>query len=302
MSILSAPHFHDEAAAYKFIEARLWPEGPVCPHCGVIGDAGQLKGKSTRIGVWKCYSCRKPFTVKVGTIFESSHVKLHLWLQAIVLIAASKKGFSANQLHRTLGVTRETAWFMLHRIRLAMTNTESGLMGEDGEVVEVDETYIGRKPGRDVRRGPGHKEMVFALVERGRGVRAFHIAENNFDQMKAIMAKNMAPEAVLMTDEASMYKNIGKCFAEHKTVNHSAGEYAREGGITTNTVEGFFSTFKRGMKGTYQHCNSDHLHRYLAEFEFRYNNRSALGVEDGQRADAILSGVVGKRLTYRPAD
>jgi transposase-like protein len=297
-STLSAPHFHNEAAAYEFIEARLWPEGPVCPHCGVIGDAGQLKGKSTRSGVWKCYSCRKPFTVKVGTIFEESKVKMHVWLQAIALIAASKKGMSANQLHRTLGVTLKTAWFMAHRIRLAMTDLEGGMMGEDGSVVEVDETYFGRKPGKDVRRGTGHKEMVFALVERGRGVRAFHIAENNFDQIKSIMAKNLAPETVLMTDEANMYKNIGKCFADHKTVNHSAGEYARAGGITTNTVEGFFSVFKRGMKGTYQHCSSDHLHRYVAEFEFRYNNRSSLGIEDGQRAERLLSGVVGKRLTY----
>lgn len=303
-SMLSAPHFHDETAAYKFIEARLWPDGPVCPHCGVIGNAGKFKGKSTRMGVWKCYSkgCRKPFTVKVGTIFESSHVKLHLWLQAIVLIAASKKGFSANQLHRTLGVTRETAWFMLHRIRLAMAVNDGSLMGENGAVVEVDETYFGRKPGKDKRRGPGHKEMVFALVERGKGVRSFHIAGDGFNQVKSIMARNMAPEAVLNTDESKLYTNIGKCFADHQTVKHSEKEYTREGGITTNTVEGYFSVFKRGMKGTYQHCSSDHLHRYLAEFDFRYNNRTALGVSDGQRAEAILSGVVGKRLTYKTAD
>jgi transposase-like protein len=301
-SILSAPYFHNEEAAYKFIEARLWSDGAVCPHCGGIGNAGKLKGKSTRLGVWKCYSCRKPFTVKVGTIFESSHVKMHLWLQAIVLVAASKKGFSANQLHRTLGVTRETAWFMLHRIRLAMANTDASLMGEDGAVVEVDETYIGRVPGTKVRRGAGHKEMVFALVERGKGVRAVHITGDKFDGIKAAMAKNMAPETVLHTDESNFYKSIGKCFADHQTVNHGAGEYSREGGITTNTVEGFFGVFKRGMKGVYQHCSSDHLHRYLSEFEFRYNNRSALGIEDGQRADQLLKGVVGKRLTYKTAD
>ena len=175
-SVLSAPHFHDEAAAYAFIEARLWPEGPVCPKCGVIGNAGKLEGKSTRIGVWKCYDCRKPFTVKVGTIFESSHVKMHVWLQAIILIASSKKGMSANQLHRALGVQLNTAWFMAHRIRLAMAGNDGSLFSEDGGVVEVDETYYGKVPGKPVRRGPGHKEMIFTLLDRSKGVRSFHIA------------------------------------------------------------------------------------------------------------------------------
>jgi transposase-like protein len=302
MSILSAPHFHDETAAIKYVEARVWADGkPVCPKCGEIDNAGQLKGKSTRPGVWKCYSCRKPFTVKVGTIFEDSHVKMHLWLQAIILIAGSKKGISSNQLHRVLGVTLKTAWFMSHRIRLAMSGNDGSLFGEDGGAVEVDETYIGKVPGKQVKRGPGHKEMVLSLVDRKKGVRSFHIAEGKFDSIKAALAGNVSPNAALMTDEARMYVNIGKQFASHNTVHHASGEYAREGGITTNTVEGFFSVFKRGMKGTYQHCSSDHLHRYLAEFDFRYNNRVALGVNDGQRADNLLAGVVGKRLTYKTA-
>jgi transposase-like protein len=303
MSILKAKHLQDEIAAIRFVESRVWPNGkPVCPHCGEIDKAGELKGKSTRPGVWKCYGCRKPFTVKVGTIFEDSHVKLHLWLQAIILIAGSKKGISSNQLHRVLGVTLKTAWFMSHRIRLAMSGNDGTLFGEGGSVVEADETYIGRVPGKKVRPGPGHKEMVFTLLDREKGVRSFHIAGAKFDEVKAAIAKNMDPAAILMTDEAKMYKNIGTLFAAHHTVHHASGEYAREGGITTNTVEGFFSVFKRGMKGVYQHCSSDHLHRYLSEFDFRYNNRSALGVSDGQRAERLLAGVVGKRLTYKTAD
>jgi transposase-like protein len=314
MSILKNKHFHDEASAFQYVESCLWPEGKaVCPHCGEIGSAGRLiagepkprldgkKPRPARQGLWKCYACRKQFTVRVGTIFEDSKVALHLWLQAIALIACSKKGISSNQLARVLGVTLKTAWFMSHRIRFAMSDVDATPMGEGGGVVEADETYIGRVPGKRKRSGAGHKEMVFALVERGRGVRAFHIAEDKFDNIKAIMAKHMAPEAVLNTDESKMYKRIGQCFADHQTVNHSAGEYAREG-VTTNTVEGFFQVFKRGMKGVYQHCSSDHLHRYVSEFAFRYNNRVALGVNDGQRADNILSGVVGKRLTYKTAD
>jgi transposase-like protein len=315
MSILKNKHFHDEPSAIAYVEKAVWPEGkPVCPHCGEIGSGFRLaageakvredgsKTRPARQGLWKCSSCRKQFTVRMGTIFEDSKVKLHLWLQAIALIAASKKGISSNQLSRVLGVTLKSAWFMSHRIRLAMTDTDVSPMGEGGGVVEVDETYFGRVPGKRKRAGAGHKEMVFALVERGKGVRAFHIAEDKFDNIKALMAKHMAPEAVLMTDESNIYKKVGQCFAEHHTVNHSAGEYVREGKtnpITTNTVEGFFQVFKRGMKGVYQHCSSDHLHRYVSEFAFRYNNRVALGIEDGQRADQLLKGVVGKRLTYR---
>lgn len=297
-SVLNAPHFHDEQAAIAYVEARVWPKGPVCPHCGGMERISRMQGKSTRAGTLKCYACRKPFTVKIGTIFEDSHVAMYLWLQAIMLVAASKKGISSNQLHRVLGVTLKTAWFMSHRIRLAMGGTSGELMGSGGGIVEADETYIGRKPGTRVRAGAGHKEMVFALVERGKGVRSFHISGNKFDGIKEALKGNVSSDAVLMTDEAKMYKKIGKSFADHQSVNHSAGEYAR-GDATTNTIEGYFSVFKRGMKGIYQHCSSHHLHRYLAEFDFRYNNRAALEVTDQQRAEKLVEGIVGKRLTYQ---
>jgi transposase-like protein len=297
-SVLNAPHFHDDAAALAYVEARVWPKGPVCPHCGGLERISKMGGKSTRLGAYKCYACRKPFTVKIGTIFEDSHVPMYLWLQAIMLIAGSKKGISSNQLHRVLGVTLKTAWFMSHRIRLAMTSNDGSLMGEGGGIVEADETYIGRKPGSRVKAGPGHKEQVFALVERGKGVRSFHIGGDQFNNLKDALRANVSPDAVLMTDEARLYKRIGKGFADHQTVNHSKGEYVR-GDATTNTIEGFFSVFKRGMKGIYQHCSSAHLHRYLAEFDFRYNNRAALEVTDQQRAENMLAGVSGKRLTYQ---
>ena len=297
-SAASALYFHDEAAAFAFVEARVWPNGPACPHCGGMDRIGRLNGKSTRYGVMKCYDCRKPFTVRVGTIFEDSHVALHLWLQAIFLVAASKKGISANQLHRVLGVTLKTAWFMGHRIRLAMTENPGGLMGSGGGAVEVDETYIGRKPGTKKKRGPGHKEMVFALVDRTSGkVRSEHITGKSFDAIKKAIKANVSPNAVLMTDDARWYRGIGKQFADHQAVNHSASEYVR-GDAYTNTIEGFFSVFKRGMNGVYQHCDSAHLHRYLSEFDFRYNNRIALEVDDKARAEKIVAGIVGKRLTY----
>ncbi len=298
MSVLSAKYLHDEQTAIRFVEARVWPNGPVCPHCGGTERIGALKGKSTRLGVYKCYACRKPFTVKVGTIFEDSHVAMHLWLQAITLVAASKKGISSNELSRVLGVTLKTAWFMGHRIRLAMAGNDGSLMGEGGGTVEADETYIGRKPGRRIRSGHGHKETVFSLVQRGGKVRSVHITGKTFAGVKRALKKNVSPDATLMTDDARMYRKIAKQFADHQAVNHSKGEYVR-GDAYTNTVEGFFSTFKRGMTGVYQHCSSDHLHRYLAEFDFRYNNRSALEIEDAERASRLIEGVVGKRLTYQ---
>jgi transposase-like protein len=252
------------------------------------------------MGVMKCYDCRKPFTVRVGTIFEDSHVPLHIWLQAIALVAASKKGISANQLHRVLGVTLKTAWFMGHRIRLAMENNPSGLMGEGGGVVEADETYVGRKWRSEVRAGAGHKHVVFSLVQRGGEARSVHITARTFEGIKAQLKKHVSPEAVLMTDDARMYRKIAKQFADHKVVNHSAGEYVR-GDAHTNTIEGFFSIFKRGIVGIYQHVSAEHLHRYLSEFDFRYNNRIALEINDQQRADKLLEGIVGKRLTYETA-
>jgi transposase-like protein len=298
MSVLNAKHFHDEEAAYAFVEARVWPNGPVCPKCGGGDRISKMKGNSTRIGVYKCYACRKPFTVKVGTIFESSHVKLHIWLQAIYLMASSKKGISSNQLHRTLGVTLKTAWFMSHRIREAMRSGSFTPMGGEGGIVEADETFFGNKKGAQKKRGYSHKMAALALVERGGEVRSFQIDRADVANIKPIVDANLSKESMLMTDEARLYGPIGKEFKHHFTVEHGAGEYVR-GSVHTNTLEGYFSVFKRGMKGVYQHCDEKHLHRYLAEFDFRYNARIALGVDDKQRAEKALKGIVGKRLTYR---
>jgi len=301
MSYLSSPHFHDEEAAYKFVEARVWADGRVCPHCGVVDKSGPLKGKSTRIGVYKCYACRKPFTVKVGTIFQDSKVKLNLWLQAIYLIASSKKGISANQLHRTLGVTLKTAWFMGHRIREAMRSGALSPMGGGGGTVEVDETFFGTEPGAVKKKGYGHKMKVLSLVDRDtKQARSIVVDSLGKNTLWPIVQENVSKEARLMTDEAMHYRGIGYHFGGHDTVNHGKGEYVRLENRTvhTNTIENYFSVFKRGMKGTYQHCGKQHLHRYLAEFDFRYNNRVANGVDDKARADAILCGIQGKRLTY----
>jgi transposase-like protein len=305
MSILSDLHFHNEAAAYEWVEARLWPNGPECPRCKGTDRIGKLQGKSTRDGVYKCYACKKPFTVKVGTIFEDSHVKLHIWLQAIHLICSSKKGISSNQLHRTLKVTLKTAWFMSHRIREAMRSGSLAPMGGEGSIVEADETFIGKKGGavkHPTARGYAHKRAVLSLVERGGEVRSFHIDNANAANIYPIIDKNLSFESTLMTDEAGLYKTIGRSFTGgHESVEHGKGEYVR-GDCHTNTLEGYFSIFKRGMKGVYQHCDEKHLHRYLAEFDFRYNNRIRLGVDDEQRAEKALLGVKGKRPTYKAAD
>lgn len=306
-SILSAPYFHSEEAAYEFVEARLWPNGPVCPKCGVIGNSAKLKGKSTRVGVYKCRDCRKPFRVTVGTIFEASHIPLNVWLQAVFLVASSKKGISSNQLHRSLGISLKSAWFMSHRIREAMRGGEFALFGEGGGVVEVDETYIGHdktiKPKGEKRgRGYHHKNKVLSLVDRNtKQARSFVVDDVKATTIYPILARNLDREAKLMTDESGIYQAFGHVFAKHDVVRHQHGEYVSKENpaLHTNTIEGFFSVFKRGMKGVYQHCAHNHLHRYLAEFDFRYNNRKALGVEDSERADKLLKGVVGKRLTYQ---
>jgi transposase-like protein len=297
-SVLSEKHFHDEAAAYRFVEARVWPDGPICPHCGGVERIGKMGGKSTRIGTYKCYQCRKPFTVKIGTIFESSHVALRLWLQAIFLTASSKKGISSNQLHRTLGVTLKTAWFMSHRIREAMRDGSLSPLGGAGKIVEADETYIGRLQGMRKTRGPGHKMKVLSLVERGGELRSMRVESVSRPTIEKIVKENVDRESRLMTDEAPYYPRIGKHFAGHESVNHSADEWVR-GEAHTNTIEGAFSIFKRGMRGVYQHCGENHLHRYLAEFDFRYSFRVGLGVNDVERAELALKGIVGKRLTYR---
>jgi transposase-like protein len=302
VSALSAPHFHNEEAAFAYVEARVWPEGPVCPHCGGVERIGKMGGKSTRLGLYKCYQCRKPFTVRIGTIFESSHVALHIWLQAMYLIAGSKKGISSNQLHRTLGVTLKTAWFMSHRIREAMRSDDMTPFGGEGGIVEADETYIGHKKDEETRRaGWMHKMKVLSLVDRSTGAARSYVLDTvTLKEVAPILDANISREAHLMTDEHRVYRGLGWNFADHSAVAHTKGQYAIPGRpeLHTNTIEGYFSIFKRGMKGVYQHCQEKHLHRYLAEFDFRYTNRQALGCNDGDRADALLKGVVGKRLTY----
>jgi transposase-like protein len=313
MSTLSDKHFHDEEAAYAWVEARLWPSGPVCPHCKGAERITKLGGKSTRIGVHKCNACRRPFTVKVGTIFESSHLKMHLWLQAIFLMCSSKKGISTNQLHRTLRITLKSAWFLSHRIREAMRDGSLGPLGRSGNAVEADETYYGAKDvitTRTKKGKPGHasKRVVVSLVERGGSVRSFHVERGTEAEVTRIVQDNVIREATLFTDESKLYGDASGLVAKHEAVKHSAGEYVRyERGpdgvdlIHTNSVEGYFSIFKRGMKGIYQHCSERHLHRYLAEYDFRYSNRIKLSVNDEARTTRALQGVVGKRLTYRTA-
>jgi transposase-like protein len=299
-SVISDKHFHNERVAYAYVEARIWPNGPVCPHCG-NADPSRMKlfaGKSTRLGVRQCNECRKPFTVKIGTIFEASHIPLRIWLQAIHMLCSSKKGVSSNQLHRTIGVTLKTAWFMSHRLREAMRSGDLAPIGGPGTIVEIDETFIGNKADMPRRRGFAHKHAVMSLVERGGKVRSFHVAGITAAHLVPILRANIAKETTVMTDEAGQYAHLGKEFASHDFVNHSAGEYGR-GEVHTNTLEGFYSIFKRGMKGIYQHCSEKHLHRYVAEFDFRYSNRIGIGVDDVTRADRVLDGVSGRRLTYR---
>lgn len=308
-SILSKPYFHNEEAAYEFVESKLWPNGATCPRCGTTERVSKMQGKSTRIGTYKCYECRKPFTVKVGTIFESSHIPMRLWLQAIYLISSSKKGISSNQLHRTLGITLKSAWFMTHRIREAMKDTSGDLLGGGGSTVEVDETFIGNKKKKGTKgRGYAHKEKVLSLVERDTGrARSFHVEAVNAATLIPIIKEQIAADTNIMTDEATQYTSsnrwrtystVAPHFASHNFVHHGRGEYVN-GNTHTNTIEGFFSIFKRGMKGVYQHCSKRHLNRYLNEFDFRYSNRQANGINDQERADRILQGVVGKRLTYQ---
>jgi transposase-like protein len=305
MSIdLTDPIFNDEAAAWKHFEAIRWPHGPVCPHCGVVNAADPIVGKTARHGLYRCHECVKQFTATIGTVYERSHIPMHKWLLATHLMCASKKGISAHQLFRSLGFgSYRTAWFMAHRIREAMTDRDPGPMGGEGKTVEVDETYIGRlKDVPKPKGGSSHKNVVLTLVERGGSARSFHVDSVSVADMKPIIHANIARESAMMTDQAAAYPEIAKDFASHDVVNHAREEYVRREGdklISTNIVEGYYSIFKRGMKGVYQHCSEKHLHRYLREFDFRYSNRSALGVEDTERAELALKGVEGKRLTYR---
>lgn len=308
-SVLDAPHFKDEAAAYAWVEARVWPNGRVCPHCGVVEQSGALKGKSTRIGAYKCYACRKPFTVKIGTIFEKSHIPMHIWLQAMFLIASSKKGISSNQLHRTLGITLKSAWFMSHRIREAMFDTGKPPMGGGGGRVEADETWFGLKDGHEQtqgQQGQKHLNAIVSLIDRETGeARSFVVDKVSMDEVSKVLRANIAKEARVLTDAARYYDWVSYGFdGGHGRVDHSKNEWvSRVDPIDhTNTVEGYYSIFKRGMRGTYQHCSTAHLHRYVAEFDFRYTNRVRLGVDDEARFGKIVDGVSGKRLTYRRTD
>ena len=300
-SILSAPHFHDEAEAYAYVEARLWPQGPECPKCGVVDNAHKMAGKSTRIGTYKCRACLAKFTVKVNTIFEDSRIPMHIWLQGIHLLASSKKGFSANQFARTLGVSLKAAWFLSHRVREAMRSVALIPFGMAGGAVEADETFFGQNPEAPRSRTPiRNMNAIMTLVDRDSGAaRSIVMDKLNADTIATVLRENIAKEARLRTDGAQYYKGPGKEY-DHGYVDHAKDEYvSRENpDVHTNTVENYYSVFKRGMKGTYQHCARRHLHRYCAEFDFRYSNRSALGVGDVERADRILAGVRGKRLTY----
>lgn len=298
---LFEPRFQNADKAREYLEALHWPHGPVCPHCGSGDDQTRLEGKAHRAGLVQCNSCRQQYTVTVGTVFERSKVPLNKWLLATHLMCASKKGMSAHQLHRMLGVTYKTAWFMAHRIREAMTDQNPGPMGGEGSTIEADETYFGKDKTAPKSRTPiRNMNKIVSLVDRTTGratsvVFTDHLTSAN---MQRLLFTRVDRASRLITDEANHYTAAGKSFAKHEKVNHRIKEYAR-GDVTTNTVEGFFGIFKRGMKGIYQHCGQQHLHRYVAEFDFRYSNRSAHGVEDRERADIALMGTMGKRLTYR---
>jgi transposase-like protein len=303
-AILQNPIFTDNDKAREWLEGRVWVNGRPCPHCGTINRSTLLKGKSHRPGVYQCLDCREQFTVTVGTVFERSKIPLSKWLAALFLMVASKKGVSAHQVHRMLGVSYKSTWFMMHRLREAMRQGELAPMGGAGSIVEIDETYIGRKDGFEVKQGAWHKNTILTLVERDGRARSFHVDNATKENIVPIIRENIDRESHVMTDEASRYSKIGSEFAKHDVVDHSRKEYGytdRETGakVNTNTIEGYYSIFKRGMKGVYQHCGEKHLHRYLAEFDFRYSNRVKLGVSDAARAAKVVQGAKGKRLMYR---
>lgn len=322
---ISNPIFSDEDKAREHLELQRWPDGPVCPHCGATDEhVRSMKGVRSRPskahpegkerkGLYQCNACREQFTVTVKTVFERSKVPLNKWLAATYLMTSSKKGVSAHQIHRTIGVTYKTAWFMMHRIREAMKedNGTSGPLGGEGKIVEADETYYGRvdnprktrTDGTPFKRskygkGPANKRAIVSLVERGGSVRSFHVPGATKTSVRDVLVRNASRKSVLHTDESKLYTVVGEEYASHKTVQHAAGEYVR-GTVHTNTIENVFSVFKRGMRGVYQHCGEAHLHRYLAEFDFRYNRRAKLGVDDQERHSQLLKAIGGKRLTYR---
>ena len=297
---ITAPRFTNVDAAREHLESLQWPDGPFCPHCGSL-NATRLQGSHHRAGLVQCNDCRQQYTVTVGTVFERSKVPLNKWLLANHLLCASKKGISGHQIARMLGVTYKTAWFMMHRIREAMTPANPApLGGGDQAVVEADETYVGGKARNRATRKPAPKKAVVALVEREGQVRSFHVANVNAKTLRPLIVTNVHRTAHLMTDESGVYTRVGREFNGHSSVNHSASEYVTTGGFKhSNTVENFFSIFKRGVIGTYHHLSEAHLGRYTAEFDFRYNTRK---LNDTERADIALQGITGKRLTYRRTD
>jgi transposase-like protein len=305
MYALSRPEYHSEEAAFAHLERIVWNDGPVCVHCGGVDRITKVKAnpaKRIREGLWRCGHCKGQFTAKIGTVFEHARIPLHKMLQAVYLMTASKKGISAHQLHRVLEITYKSAWFLAHRIREAMASGDLSAFGTGGGIVEADETFIGRLPGTPKRRAYHHKMKVLALLDRDTGkARTMVVDDVTAKTVMPIVKANVAKEAILMTDESRIYLFANRHFAAHGTTNHSAGEYVDPEipAINTNAIEGYFSIFKRGMKGVYQHCDEQHLQRYLTEFDFRYNHRAALNVSDDERAVAAHKGAEGKRLTYR---
>jgi transposase-like protein len=293
---LTNPIFFDANKAREHLESINWPNGPVCPHCGETEKVTRLQGKSHRPGLIQCNLCGKNFTVTVGTVFERSKIALNKWLLATYLMSSSKKGFSAHQLHRTLGVTYKTAWFMMHRIREAMRPSDPEPLGGPGKVIESDEAFVGGSTKKRLSGNVAPKKKVVTLVERGGRARSFHVTNINHTNVRYALVTSAHRSSTLMTDDAGFYKNIGKEFAGHGTTLHSNREFSRGGGVHSNTAENFFSIFKRGVVGTYHHMSATHLHRYLAEFDFRYSTKN---VTDRERSDELLQGIVGKRLTYR---
>lgn len=305
MSNLQNPIFTDEDKAREFLEATRWPNGPYCPHCGAVDGITKLGGEKHRPGLHQCNHCRGHFTVTVGTVYERSKVPLTKWLLATYLLTSSKKGISAHQIHRTLGVTYKTAWFMCHRIREGMNGSNPGPLGGEGKTVEADATFYGQ-PGYEFltgegwakKQGPGDRARIHTVVERGGRVRSKVVKDLTVKTINEALVTDVDSKSTLMTDDAGVYKTVGKRFSKHESVNHSAKEYVR-GNVSTNVVEGYFALFKRGMRGVYQHCGEQHLQRYLNEFDFRYSNRK---VTDSERATIALEGIAGKRLTYRRTD